>query len=109
MAGISATAVAIQAVDTGNGSYVTISWPTIFAGAPIVIPTTAPPSTPPPSANWASSPTGVFGTTDRADRISYTIDHNVEPVTLVMFRLVIGAASSGWWKGIQLLVIPALK
>jgi hypothetical protein len=94
----------IVAVDTGSGAYVTVPWPAVFSLAPVLIPTTAPPTTLPPSATWASASSGVFGTDDPADRISYEIEPNaVLPATgLVLFRFVLGTKSSGWWKNLTI-------
>lgn len=101
-AGIAATWAAITAADIGYGTYVTIPWPAIFALAPVFIPTSRPPVTPLPAANWATSANGTFGTTDPADKISYQITHNAMPPVFILFKLVLGPQLSGWWKSIQL-------
>ena len=101
-AAIAVNLALIQEVDKGNGTYITIPWPAIFAAAPVLIPTTAPAATPPPAPDWAGGANGAFGTTDQADRISFSIEHNVAPFTLVTFKLAIAPSSSGTSKSIQL-------
>ena len=101
-AAITATWAGITAADKGNGTYCTIPWPTIFALGPIIVPTTRPPVTAGPPANWATSPNGTFGTDDPADNIAYSIQHGGTSPIFIQFTLKLSPLSSGWWKGVQL-------
>lgn len=89
-------ATLIKEVDQGNGVYLTMPWVT----PGIVIPTTRPPDLGLPP-DWVAQGAGQFRTEDRADLLSWTVEHHAVGTDAVEFRLV--ADDPAMWRKVLVL------
>lgn len=89
--GISVHALIIEAVDTGNGVYLTTPW--VALGT--IIPTTRPPNIG-LGDGWVRRRSGTFSTEDYPDLISYTVEPGAVAADVVEFKLE--ASDSRMWR-----------